>query len=348
MPDSLSFSLYLSTFAGQWSSLAGWTDSGAKVFMSLHMAEEFDDTYCRRAEEACHTLANRGFRVIADVSPKTVRQFGCRDLTALAARLRLWALRMDYGFSLEEMGAIAEKMPIVLNASTVTPEEARVLRAKGSQVMAMHNFYPRPETGLDESYLLETTTALQQAGLQVLAFIPGDGPLRGPVYEGLPTLEAHRYVLPSAAFVDLALRFGMDGIFLADPGLSPKEEDRIRRFCRDGVIRVPAELAGGWEHLYHRVLTCRVDSPGRLIRVQESREYSCQGTATGAWNCVERPPGAITLDNQLYGRYAGEVQIIRSHLQADRRVNVIGQVPANGLLLLDRIPGGGKFMLVRP
>ena len=348
MPNSLGFSLYLSTFAGQWSSLAGWTGTGTPVFLSLHISEEFDETYCRRAEEVCRILASAGFKLIADVSRKTLRQFGCDSLVDLAKHLQLWALRIDYGFSRQEIIALAEKMPIVLNASTVTAEDARIIAEKGREVFAMHNFYPRPETGLDEEYLLETTRSLQDAGLKVLAFIPGDSQLRGPVYEGLPTLEAHRNCLPSAAFVDLSIRYGVDGIFLADPGLSETESRRISRFCCEQVISIPAVLSADYDGLYDRVFTCRVDSPKRLIRVMESREYSCKGTAVTPRNCVERTVGAITIDNENYGRYTGEIQIIRSGLTADDRVNVIGFVPENARVLLDNIKGGRKFVLVRP
>lgn len=348
MPNSLGFSLYLSTVAAQWPSLGGWTGTGAPVFLSLHISEEFDETYCRRAEAVCRTLASYGFRTIADVSRKTLQQFGCRDLVELASWLQLWALRIDYGFSREEIAAFAEKMPIVLNASTVTAGDAAWIAARGREVLAMHNFYPRPETGLDEDYLMETTQALRAAGLKVLAFIPGDETLRGPVYEGLPTLEAHRNVLPSAAFADLSVHYQMDEIFLADPGLSETEAQRIRCFCENNVLCIPAQLAPDYEHLYDQVMTCRVDSPKRLIRVLESREYSCKGAVVAPKNCKDRHPGAITIDNENYGRYTGEIQIIRSGLKADSRVNVIGQVPDNAHLLLDCIKGGQKFKLVKP
>ena len=279
---NLGYSLYLSTYAAQCSALRGQTGSGAPVFLSLHISEEFDASFCQRAEDACHALAEMGYRIIADVSTKTAAQFGCQDLTDLAKKLRLWALRIDYGFSREEIEAMAEKMPIVLNASTTSIEDARAIAAKGGCVMAMHNFYPRPETGLDEDYLLETTKALQEAGLKVLAFIPGDIHKRGPVFEGLPTLEAHRNILPSAAFVDLAKNYGIEEIFVGDPGLSETEQERILRFCLEGIISVPCEIAENWQHLYDQVFTCRMDSPKRLVRFQESRIYSCQGATTEA------------------------------------------------------------------
>ena len=347
MPNSLGYSLYLSSYAAQCSALGGCSNLGTPLFLSLHISEEFDDSYCRRAEEICHELTAQGFRIIADVSVKTQQQFGCGDLVELAKKLRLWALRIDYGFSKEKIAAMAKKIPVVLNASTVSCEDAAMIASGGAQVFAMHNFYPRPETGLDEDYLLETTQALQAAGLKVLAFIPGDTQRRGPLFEGLPTLEAHRNALPSAAFVDLAQRFGMDEIFLGDPGISPAEAQRIARYCQEGIISVPAQLDSAYEDLYDRVFTCRVDSPKRLVRFAESRIYSCQGQIVEPKNCVQRQRGTITIDNCGYERYSGELMLVREPLEADPRVNVIGCVPEKAFLLMDNIRRGQKFTLVR-
>lgn len=261
MPDSLGFSVYLSTFDSQWPVLKHWAHTDAPVFLSLHMLEE--ETLRNRAERVCHTLAENGFRILADVSTQTVQCFREPDLIALARRLKLYALRIDYGFTPEEIGAMAEQMPIVLNASTTEPEDAGEILKRGSTVFALHNFYPRPETGLDRDQLKDCTDRLHQAGLKVQAFIPGDGPFRGPVFAGLPTLEEHRGILPSAAFADLAVNFGIDDIFVGDPAISRKEQDRIARFCREKVISVPAALAPGYTWLYDLVFTCRVDSPDR-------------------------------------------------------------------------------------
>ena len=192
MLKTLGRSVYLTQFEEQRASLSAFAAGGAPVFISLHISEEFDAAYCARVQEMCDFLAAQGWRILADVSEKTIRQFGCADLTALAKRLHLWGLRLDYGFSLEQMCALAQQLPVAVNASTTTPEVARQLAAGGGTVIAMHNFYPRPETGLDPEFLRESTAALQAEGLQVYGFIPGDALLRGPLYKGLPTLEAHR------------------------------------------------------------------------------------------------------------------------------------------------------------
>ena len=171
MSKTLGFCLYLSTYEQQRPSLQLWAGTGAPIFLSLHISEEFDATYCQRARAICHSLAAFGFRTIADVSVKTLQQFDCTSLLELARDLKLWGLRIDYGFSADEIGEMATQMPIVLNASTTSAEDARRITAKGQEVFALHNFYPRPETGLDEEQLMQTTARLKEAGLSVQRFL---------------------------------------------------------------------------------------------------------------------------------------------------------------------------------
>ena len=346
MADSLGFSVYLSTFKEQWPVLSGWAHRDAPIFLSLNMGKGAADL--QEAEQICRSLSDAGFRVIADVSTETCELFGETDLTALAKRLKLWALRIDYGFTTEEIRDMAQIMPIVLNASTTDPQGARTVFYGGKQVFALHNFYPRPETGLDEEMLLETTGNLQEAGIKVQAFIPGDSLLRGPIFEGLPTLEKHRGVLPSAAFADLCLTYHMDDIFVGDPGISEKEQQRIGLFCEKGILSVPAELDADNQWLYDVDFTCRIDSPRGLIRLEESRTTYKPEKAPEEKGAEKRCRGTITIDNGAYGRYAGEIQILRRDFPPEKRVNVIGQVPPNACLLLDLIKGGKKFRLVRP
>ena len=80
MPDQLGFSVYLTSFEQQREELEANAGSGAPIFLSLHISEEFSESYCRRAEETCRWLRGHGYRIIADVSVKTVAQFGEPDL----------------------------------------------------------------------------------------------------------------------------------------------------------------------------------------------------------------------------------------------------------------------------
>ena len=160
-------------------------------------------------------------------------------------------------------------------------------------------------------------------------------------------LEAHRTAAPSAAFADLALNYGLDGIFAGDPEVSAREQEYIRHFCTTGELCLPVALRPGYETLYDRTFTCRPDSPKGLVRYQESRLYSCFGSTVQPDNCVERRRRCVTMDNIGYGRYSGEIQLVRADLPADEKVNVIGEVPAEYDLLLDCIKRGKTFRMVK-
>lgn len=344
---STGLSIYLSSFDGQKEMLERWAGSGASVFLSLHISEEFGPDYCTKAHEVCRYLAQRGYRVIADVSRRTMEIFNETDLATLAARLGIWALRVDYGLSEDEICALAQQLPIVLNASTTSPESAARIAAAGSLVMAMHNFYPRPETGLDDAFFRASTRALRAAGLKVLTFIPGDAVLRGPLKLGLPTLERHRGLPPSVCLADFSSNFEVDGVFVGDIGVSAREQERMGFFSQEGIIQLPTALYGPYQRLYDQVFTCRADSPRWLVRFAESREYATMGPPVPPANCVERERGSVTLDNVDYGRYSGEIQLTRQDFPTDPRVNVIGRVHQEYLLLADCIGNGSKFMLTR-
>ena len=146
--------------------------------------------------------------------------------------------------------------------------------------------------------------------------------------------------------MDLVERFGLDGVFAGDPGVSAAEQQRILRWCETGETDIPCTLAEGYRHLYGVPFTCRPDSPSWLVRFQESRQYAEPGREVAPAPAQPRPRGAITMDNALYGRYSGEIQLIRSSLPADERVNVIGAVSSRHMLLADRLHRGGKFRLV--
>ena len=343
MPDSLGRSLYLSET--DEAMIQSMDLEGRAVFLSLHRQEEMNERFAEDMKGFLKTLNERHCRIIADVSKHTLKAFEVREMNELIDLLSLYAVRPDYGFEIEEINATAKRHTVVINASTMREKELRQLSGR-ENILAMHNFYPRPETGLDEDQLKEKTELLHSLGMKVAAFIPGTDPKRGPLKEGLPTLENHRYIPPYAALADLLIHYDMDEVFLGDPEIDPEELARMDRFLGDGVIELPCQLLSGYESLFDRIFTCRIDSPSSLIRAAESREYSMTGnTIVKAEHTVPRVRGSVTMDNEAYLRYCGEVMITRKDLPEDARVNVIGRVSPGYLSLLDCIKGGARFVL---
>ena len=143
----------------------------------------------------------------------------------------------------------------------------------------------------------------------------------------------------------ILLNYGIDQVYVGDPQLDEAEQKRIERFISEGILELPACLNHGYEDLYGCVFTNRIDSPKGLIRAAESREYSVSsGRHVRPENTAERSRGTITMDNENYLRYEGEVMIMRQDYPKDERVNVIGMVRNEYIPVTDLIRRGSKFV----
>ena len=181
-----------------------------------------------------------------------------------------------------------------------------------------------------------------------MAFVPGDGKLRGPLFEGLPTLEDHRGISPMAAYLDLVQHGYVEKVLVGDLTLS---EETLEQFAayQEGVVLLRALAESeekAWIEPLASIQTNRQDAARDCIRSRESREYGLIGTRpVPVFNTIERLPGSITIDNERYGRYQGEVQITKRHLSQDEKVNVIGRVIQEDIPLLQYVTGGIKFRI---
>jgi hypothetical protein len=56
-----------------------------------------------------------------------------------------------------------------------------------------------------------------------------------------------------------------------------------------------------------------------------------------------RQVGSITIDNERYGRYQGELQIVKRELAYNPAVNIVGQVIDEDLPLIQYLKPGETF-----
>lgn len=337
----LGFAVYVSAFKRQRPFLEKLKNQNTPVFTSLHLNEEVTESYINDVEEMCGWLHENNFWVMADVSPLTLERFKEASLASLADRLHLDNLRLDFGFDLTELKKEKHALSFTYNASTLLEQDI-----EESEDYFMHNFYPRPETGLDAAFFTSLNKQITEKSGKTLAFISGDEEKRGPLSEGLPTLENHRYLSPYAQYIDLVKQYNIDKVFLGDIKMSEYELDLILNYLEDQLIRLPVFLPQALHHLYDQPFTVRVDSPSTLIRVQESRQYAQAGKDVEPTNTVRRLKGSVTMDNRRYKRYSGEVQVTKRDYPADERVNVIGNITQKYHLLLDNLHNGDRFMFV--
>ncbi len=335
-------SMYLSNYNNDFV-----VDENADIyFTSFHIAEEFNDEYSKCAKKLLKQLKDAHKKVIVDISPRGVEQLGYSSLSSFVQDQNIDIIRLDYGFSIDEMIEVGKYATVALNASTIDDDTIDSLSNHNISLMAIHNFYPRKETGLDREYFEKCNERLRRKGVLIGAFISGDENLRGPMYEGLPTLEDHRFAKPYIQYMEMANLYGVDIIMVGDYGISKEQEHLIRKSIDEHVITLPVCLDKEYAYLYNTPYTNRVDSPKGLVRIQESREYATKGKVITPKNTMERIKGSITIDNEKYLRYSGEIQIMKDDYPMDEKVNVIGHVDWDYLDLVDLIDRNSKILFV--
>src|SRR5699024_948972 len=179
-----------------------------------------------------------------------------------------------------------------------------------SEITVCHNFYPRENTGLGREFLYERNAYLHDKGYQIQAFIVGDKEKRGPIYAGLPTLEEHRHADPLYAYLDLTKNFFVDDVLVGDIEMSKNSLKRLEDWMKDDIISLPMIE---WNHelikyiyrlyVYHRVVAEDV------FHSSQSRNVLKDDVINTLLTAIERPVGTITIANDRYGRYAGEIPI---------------------------------------
>ncbi|WP_088043450.1 DUF871 domain-containing protein [Bacillus sp. EAC] len=323
------------------------------IFTSLHIPEDDPSTYKELLQLLGQHAKENEMELMADISTKSLSYLGL-DYTNITELLK-WGvsgLRIDYGISEIQIAELSQKMKIALNASTLTPTFLQTLVANGlcsENVEAWHNFYPRPETGLAKSYIIEKNKWLKQNGISTMAFIAGDNEKRGPIYRGLPTLEKHRDSNPIQAYLELTDECFVDKVLVGDVSLT---EDTMKNLSNTidyiSLQYKPMIHDEDLLNIVEQFHTNREDPARDVIRSMESRLNGSFGdTLIRPLNTIDRFKGSITIDNELYGRYAGEMQITLTDLPTDEKVNVIGRIIEEDLKMLDKISAGRKFRLKR-
>ena len=362
-----------------------------RVFSSLHIPES---NAAALREEALYIFAfaeSLGLEVIADISPFTLKILNIPELTPSGLKeLHITTARFDYGIGPEMIAAFSREMNVQLNASTLRSVQLNALLkadADFSRIDGLHNFYPRPHTGLSSETIQRQNALLHRHDIAAGVFAASQTGRRGPLYAGLPTMESLRGIAPCDA-APILTAIGCDSLIigdsnpaltelqaLSDPETLAKADARYSRKAlppkKEWQPDTPLPLhihvlsdAPFIRELLSRSYTNRPDPAADVIRATESREAAKdldiqpernenkliiempkeyvaafagpQHLANGKKSSL-LPVGTVLLDNNSYGRYKGELQILNAPQPMDPRSNVIAQVTKEDVPLLSLI-----------
>lgn len=305
-----------------------------------------DDPCFRELFRCAKTI---GMTTSADITDKVFEIYGATPSDLLAfSRIGLDILRLDGGFTTDQIIEMTNNefgIKIELNAShilSISNGDDFFLevkkRGKKENLLACFNFYPRMDTGQSTTDVVRTLKQLSQFKLETSAFIASQSApsvLHGYGH-GIMTIESHRFSVPSIAAQELAA-IGIDTVMFGDAFASTEELESLIEHSKSDQIRLPIHFNEYVsEDLKAKIcstkFTTRGDQPDNVIRTQQLRGLNIKPNY-----CVPRKINSLTIDNNLSGRYSGEIQILLNPLPADRSVNVVGEVPAEASILFPYI-----------
>lgn len=304
------------------------------------------------------TKANElGLEVIADVSPTVFEEKNLtyQDLSYFK-ELGLSGLRLDLGFSgLEEsvMSFNEHGLAIELNMSQGTKYLDQILsyQPNTQQIIGCHNFYPRRYTGLSRDHFLKCSAQYKEKGIRTAAMISSKDARFGPwpVQEGLPTLEEHRDLSIETQAKDLYQTNLIDDLIIGNMFASDDELERLSLLNRY-LLELKVDFKKETTATEKEIILAgnhfnRGDVSAYVIRSTQSRvDYQAEDFPPHDTLDISR--GSVTIDNDGYARYKGELHIARKDMKNSGHTNIVAAIDKDEQFLLDHVQPWQKFKLI--
>lgn len=347
--NKIGCSYYLGNGHVEEDTLAYYANCGCTyVFTSLQIPEE---AFCIRDVEHLLEVCHRyQLKLCADVSPIALQRLQVQSIKELYD-MGFACLRFDYGFSYEELQQQVGEHQIMINASTITEAELSQLlqQISAKQIIAVHNYYPKPHTGLSMAFVKRQNELLHHFDVETIAFIPGFEKARGPLYRFLPTIEHHRTQPALLSAMELIHLCGCDSIMIGDPLAESLVMKHLQEIV-NGTYVFP--VVTWYDETYRDLLQThvvhqRMDESEETIRLQESRvEARYQLHPSQVAYEGDLMIGDIIASNVAYGRYCNEIEVVRIPFAHDPLVNRIGRIDPAYHFLLAYVSGDASIRFI--
>ncbi len=323
----------------------------------LNLSEDNKEEFLSDFKAITSCAKEYNFEVAIDVTPAifNILNASYENLAPFKA-LGVDIIRLDEGFDGAKEAAMTfnkENIKLEINSSTGTKYLDNIFSFKPNKenIVACHNFYPREFTGLSTEGFLETSKQIKSFGLRSAAFVSSQA--KGTfstqdVVEGLPTLEHHRYKSITSQAKELFYSLLIDDVIIGNAYASEEEIKELSLLSKElitlnvkpqpNISDLEREIAGNNLHMF------RGDYSEYIIRSTMMR-IKYKNDTIEPNNTKDLKFGDITIDNNNYGRYKGEVHIALKDMKNKGGINVIGSVVDDELDLIKYITPWSKFKL---
>ncbi|NYV27289.1 DUF871 family protein [Streptobacillus felis] len=336
----IGFSIYLSTELNKNKEIIVKAKKyGAEfVFTSLNVQEE-DVDKGDQINEIIKLCLENDVKLIVDINENSKNMLKTHEGVYY---------RIDDGYTLDEIIEFSKNNKVVLNSSVLKEKDLEYMKSKNvdfSNILSLHNFYPKKYTGISIDFLREQNKKYSKYGILNMAFVPGDEK-RGPVFEGVPTVESHREKRILTSALELFDNY-TDVVLVGDIDLNDENWEELNYLTKDIIpIKIEEKILVG------NVFEDRRDSSEYIIRNmvhnrKEFEKFILENVDTN--NLVrgeEIKMGDVLISNHLYKRYSGELEIALKDLGLDEKRDRLTRVITNDLELLKYIGKFKKFIFI--
>lgn len=299
------------------------------VFTTINMSEENDELK-KDISKVVDLCKKNKMKLIVDINANSKKYI--KDYENVYYRI-------DDGLSNDEIIALAKNNYVVLNSTTLDEEDLKYFKLKGvdfSKLYSLHNYYPKVYTGVSLKFLKKRNEIYKKYGLKTMAFIPGDLK-RGPIFEGLPTVEEHRYMDILQASLELIAN-DTDVILLGDLNIKEENWERLKYLLKGIVpLRINKNI------LKNRIFENRKDYSNYVVR--NIKRDVVLDTIVEINKNIEK--GDILVTDEKGLRYKGDLEIALKNLNKlnDGR-RIVASVIDKDKGLLDYLSIINKFIFI--
>jgi hypothetical protein len=327
----------------------------SRIFTCFMFINEDTNEFFKKVKTVVSHAVSLDFEVFIDVNPTLLKSLNASyNNLKIFEDLGITGIRLDEGYSgfEESLISYSGKLKVEINASNTAKLFDNIMSYQPCvpNLVACHNFYPRRYTGLSEETFFNTSISVKKHGLRLAAFVCSQEPntfFSQDLMEKLPTLESHRD-LPIAAQAKELFYCGLiDDVIISNAYASESDLKLLAELNKD-IITLNVELKDTSnltkEMLSDNLHFNRGDTSEYMIRSTQLR-VKYKNESIPAFNTADIKLGDITIDNDNYGKYKGELHVALLPMKNEGNVNVVGRVADLDMPLLKYIKPWSKFKL---
>lgn len=330
-----------------------------RIFMNLLLFKQKDVSKIVTRLKQSITYGNKlGFESYIDVNPYTLKALNLESTDLKYFHdMGVKGIRLDMGFTGKEEANMTRNpygLKIEINMSNDDNYLNRIFdyNPNRENLVGCHNFFPQAYTGLSIDYFKKCSDPFFKRHLKSAAFVTSQTGEIGPwsLHEGLCTIEDHRHLPIEKQVKHIKSLQIIDDIIIGNAYASEEELEKMSHAFFDEKFELSVNLNENCSDLEREIIeenihSYRGDRSKFMIRSSMSRLTYLEKSIPVNNENNPIKEGDVLILNDDYAQYKGEVQIALCDRPADPRINTVGSIEKDELLLLKTLKPYTDFEL---